>query len=177
MSEPERDFAALEAKIAELPREVEPRRDLWRGIEARITQTPLRRTRWGELAVAAGVAAFVSGVMFYGLDRIGPKEPLDAQLAYRQLDATYQPLRQAALVRYRGQAETLDPALRETVEKNLAIIDGALHEIRMTLADRPNDPALRQMLQWTYVQELAVIDAVTQEPPPDASTTHYRGEI
>jgi hypothetical protein len=173
MSESERDFAALEAKLAELPREVEPRHDLWRGIEARITQARLPRTRWAELAVAAGVAAFVSGVMFYGLDRVDRKDRPD----YRQLDATYQPLRQAALVRYRGQAETLDPALRETVEKNLAIIDGALHEIRMTLADRPNDPALRQMLQWTYVQELAVIDAVTQEPAPGASITNYRGAL
>jgi hypothetical protein len=176
MSDSQSESAALAAKIAELPRGIEPQRDLWHGIEARIAP-PARRPRWVELAVAAGVAAFVSGAMFFWLDRGGLRDRPDMQLAYQQLDATYQPLRKAAFERYRGQAEMLDPALRQTVDKNLAIIDGALNEIRMTLADRPNDPALRQMLQWTYVQELAVIDAVTPQPAAGATTTHYRGEL
>jgi len=164
------------AKIADLPREIQPQRDLWHGIEARIA--PLaRRSRWTEFAVAAGVAAFVSVAMFFWLERGGLHDQSDMQLAYRQLEATYRPLRAVALARYRGQAELLDPALRKTVDENLAIIDEALNEIRMTLADRPNDPALRQLLQWTYVQELAVIDAVTPQRTDGVVTAHYRGEL
>lgn len=176
MNTSDRETAALAALVAELPRDIEPQRDLWRGIEARMFPSA-RRSRWPELAVAAGVAAIVSGAMFYWLARGGAYDPADSQWAYRQLDAAYQPLRQAALERYRGQAESLDPALRKSVETNLLIIDRALTEIRTSLADRPNDPALRQMLQWTYVQELAVIDAVTPQPAPGAITTKYRGTL
>ena len=44
--------------------------------------------------------------------------------------------------------------------KNLAIIDQALSEIRLALKDRPNDPALNQLLQRTYEQEIGVLNAV-----------------
>ena len=56
----------------------------------------------------------------------------------------------------------MDPALRHTVEVNLAIIDRALTEIRTALKNRPSDAALGAMLKRTYEQELAIIDAVAK---------------
>ena len=166
MNEPDR----LVDKIAELPRAIEPQRDLWAGVEARL-EAP-RRSRWAELAVAACVAALVSGALFFTVGRGGFGGSADVSI-YGQLDAAYLPLRQTALQRYRSQAELLDPELRRSVEENLVIIDRALVQIRATLADHPNDPALRELLLWTHDQELAVIDAVTSQP----ANADYRGAL
>ncbi len=97
--------------------------------------------------------------------------------AYEQLDSAYRPLRQASLERYRGGADRLDPQLRAIVESNLAVIDGALTEIRVALASRPGDAALRQMLQRTYEQELALIDAVTPPQMDLQDQIRYRGTL
>jgi hypothetical protein len=159
---------ALAARIDALTRSIPPPHDLWRAIDARIA--PQQRSRWTELSMAAGIAAMLTALLFHALGS-GQSEP---QWAAQQLEGAYQPLRVAAMQRYRSQADLLDPALRQTVEENLLIIDRALDEIRVALAVRPNDPALRQMLQWTYDQELAVIEAVA---PNTTAIPHYRGVL
>jgi hypothetical protein len=152
----------------ELTRAIEPERDLWPGIEARIAERPSRaravprRSRAWDRALAAGIGALTVGALFFGLAQ-HERSVASPEWAYEQLDSAYRPLRQASLERYRGGADRLDPQLRAIVESNLAVIDGALTEIRVALASRPGDAALRQMLQRTYEQELALIDAVT--PP------------
>jgi hypothetical protein len=74
-------------------------------------------------------------------------------------------------------ADRLDPQLRKTVEANLAIIDRALAEIRTALASRPSDAALGQMLQRTYDQELAIVDAVTPRQAIAPDQSRYRGAL
>ncbi len=91
------------------------------------------------------------------------------------VDSAYSPLREASLARYRAGADQLDPQLRKSIEANLAVIDRALAEIRAALAGRPADAALRQMLQQTYEQQLAIIDAVTpRQMAPAGSNTLSR---
>lgn len=154
---------ALKAELEQLPKAVEPERDLWHGIEQRIAHKPRHaRSRVFELAVAAGVAAVVSSAIFLGFGDQGTAPQTAVPVfAYEQLDAAYQPLRKASLARYSAQAESLDPAVRDIVAKNLTIIDQALAEIRTALKERPNDPALNQLLQRTYEQEMAILAAVT----------------
>jgi len=163
----------LDASIARLPRSIEPSRDLWPYVDARI-ETPAPRAPLWQLALAAGIAALFVGALFFGWPSAAPA---DGTIAYRQqLDAAYSPLRQASLTRYRAQADRLDPALRRTVETNLAVIDRALAEIRVALERDPDDAELGQILKRTYEQELAIVDAVT---PPNASVDRqqYRGAL
>jgi hypothetical protein len=164
---------SLDALTARLPRSIEPGRDLWPYVDARIAARTSRAPVW-QLALAAGIAALFVSALLVGLPRGASP---DRTIAYRQqLDAAYAPLRQASLTRYRARADRLDPALRRTVEANLAIIDRALTEIRIALEHNPDDAELGQILQRTYEQELAIVDAVT---PPGASidSQPYRGAL
>ncbi|MBI2380993.1 MAG: hypothetical protein HYV16_09590 [Gammaproteobacteria bacterium] len=152
----------LKQAVAELPADIQPERDLWHGIESRLAKPKASHSRWWEMAVAAGVAAMVSsGVLWFG-QRTGSETamPVTALAAYQQVDAAYAPVRKVALERFQAQTQGMDPAVRETVVKNLAIIDQALSEIRLALKDRPNDPVLNQLLQRTYEQEIDVLNAV-----------------
>jgi hypothetical protein len=176
MSNRDQTGAHLEALTEDLPRSIEPSRDLWAGIEARIA-TPQRRSRVWDLALAAGIAMLTVGAWLLG-SLHGETNPAVAPLwAYQQLDTAYQPLRKASLERYRTSADRLDPELRKTVEANLEIIDRALNEIRVALANRPSDAALGQMLQRTYEQELAIVDAVTPPQSNAPDPTRYRGAL
>jgi len=161
----------LDALTARLPRSIEPTRDLWPYVDAGIAPRAPRAPVW-QLALAAGVAALFVGALFLGMPRAAQS---DRTVAYRQqLDAAYSPLRQASLTRYRARADRLEPALRRTVETNLAIIDRALAEIRVALEREPDDAELGQILKRTYEQELAIIEAVT---PPSVDPQTYRGAL
>ena len=174
MNERDDPIPKLDALIGHLPRAIDPPRDLWPALNARIALRP--RSRPWELAVAAGLAAVTVSAMFVGFSHDAQPRVPGPQWAYDQLDTAYRPLRQASLERYRSGADRLDPQLRKTVDTNLAIIEGALAEIRSALAKRPSDAALGQMLQRTYEQELAIVDAVTpQTVAPDQS--RYRGAL
>jgi hypothetical protein len=176
MNEHDESPSRLDTLAGKLPRSIEPARDLWAGIEARIA-TPRRRSRAADLALAAGIAALTVGAWFLGSLRDEAKPAGAPLLAYQQLDTAYQPLRRASLERYRASADRLDPQLRKIVEANLAIIDRALNEIRVALASRPNDAALGQMLRKTYEQELAIVDAVTLPQSNAPDQTRYRGAL
>lgn len=55
----DREFAELREAVQRLPRGIEPPRDLWPGIEARIRRRPI--VRWAWLAAAAALAAVLLG--------------------------------------------------------------------------------------------------------------------
>lgn len=167
---------SLDAMTDRLPRAIEPSRDLWAGIEARMAM-PKQRTRMRVFARAAAIAAVTAGAFFALLFTSEAKRTAAPRWAYQQLDTAYQPLRRASLERYRTRADRLDPQLRKTVEANLAIIDRALDEIRIALASRPSDAELGRMLQRTYEQELAIIDAVTPPQSNVPEQTRYRGAL
>jgi hypothetical protein len=166
----------LDEITGELPRAIEPERDLWLGIEARIAAPRLRSRTW-DLALAAGIGALTVGALFIGVAYKQTQQVAAPEWAYQQLDTAYQPLRRASLERYRTRADRLDPQLRAVVESNLAIIDRALAEIRIALASRPSDAALGAMLQRTYEQELALIDAVTPPQMDAPDQMRYRGTL
>jgi hypothetical protein len=174
----ERDDAnpKLDALIGALPRAIEPPRNLWPAVNARIALQDRQSGPW-ELAAAAVFAAVTVAAMFVGFSHDAQPRVPAPLWAYEQLDSAYKPLRQASLERYRAGAGRLDPELRKTVEANLAIIERALAEIRTALASRPSDAALGQMLQRTYDQELAIVDAVTPRQMSAPDQSHYRGAL
>lgn len=58
---------------------------------------------------------------------------------------------------YRENRDQLDPETARTVERNLAVIDGAIEEIRSALAEDPSDPFLHSHLARTQQRKLDVL--------------------
>ena len=168
----------LVAKAAELPKEIEPARDLWPGIEARLGEPrneESRGFRW-PMALAAGfVVASVSALLTWSLVRspdpvtpttvagttvpvaeivpvnYGPNSGLTAQ----ELKA-----RDELVVRFRETFATLRPETRDAIVKNLAIMQTAADEIDAALAKDPASRMLKGMLVGTYKQELQLYSTV-----------------
>ena len=169
----------LLAKAGELAKEIEPARDLWPGIEARLGEAPRtadsRGFRW-PMALAAGfVVASVSALLTWSLMRspdpvtpttvagttapmaeivpvnYGPNSGLTAQ----ELKA-----RDELVVRFREKFATLRPETRDAIVKNLAIMQTAADEIDAALAKDPASRMLKGMLVGTYKQELQLYSTV-----------------
>jgi len=169
----------LLAKAAELPKEVEPQRDLWPGIAARLGEAPRRAeprgSRW-PMALAAGVlVASVSALLTWSLVR-APDPATQPQVVVTDYQAadivpvSYGPnsgltaqelvARDELVVRFREKFTTLRPETRDAIVKNLAIMQAAADEIDAALAKDPASGMLKGMLVGTYKQELQLYSTV-----------------
>jgi hypothetical protein len=173
----------LLAQAAELPKQIEPARDLWPGIAARLGEapraTPGRRLGW-PLALAAGAAvAAVSALLTWGIVRErGPagggvvaqsQAPPDAvpteivPVSYGPnsgLSATELAARDQLVAHFREAFATLKPETRAAIVKNLSIMQTAANEIDAALAKDPASRMLKGMLVGTYKQELQLYSTV-----------------
>jgi hypothetical protein len=169
----------LLAKAAELPKEVEPPRDLWPGIAARLGEAPRRAeprgSRW-PMALAAGVlVASVSALLTWSLVRAPDPatQPQPVATNYQAADivpVSYGPnsgltaqelvARDELVVRFREKFTTLRPETRDAIVKNLAIMQAAADQIDAALAKDPASGMLKGMLVGTYKQELQLYSTV-----------------
>ena len=169
----------LLAKAAELPKEVEPQRDLWPGIAARLGEAPRRAeprgSRW-PMALAAGVlVASVSALLTWSVVRAPdpatqPQAVATDYLAADIVPVSYGPnsgltaqelvARDELVVRFREKFTTLRPETRDAIVKNLAIMQAAADEIDAALAKDPASGMLKGMLVGTYKQELQLYSTV-----------------
>jgi len=151
----------LREELDRLPRAIEPPRDLWPDIEARIracakdapaTVTPIRAV-WREwsrqiLAAAAVVIVFLTG---WGVATLrAPHGDRPADVAAPPPAGTGE-----ALTDYeRAEAELLatlessgiDAETAALIRTNVAAMDAAVGDIRTALAEAPNDPHLQKQL-------------------------------
>ena len=169
----------LLAKAAALPKDVEPSRDLWPGIAARLGEAPraakARGLRW-PMALAAGfLVASVSALLAWNLAR-GPDPVSPTPVVatdYQPADVvpvSYGPnsgltsqelmARDELVERFREKFTTLRPETRDAIVKNLAIMQAAADEIDAALAKDPASGMLKGMLVGTYKQELQLYSAV-----------------
>jgi hypothetical protein len=169
----------LLAKAAELPKDVEPSRDLWPGIAARLGEVPreaaARSFRW-PMALAAGfLVASVSALLTWSLMRtpepaVVAKTPTVQSPAADIVPVSYGPnsgltaqelmARDELVVRFREKFTTLRPETRDAIVKNLAIMQAAADEIDAALAKDPASGMLKGMLVGTYKQELQLYSTV-----------------
>jgi hypothetical protein len=169
----------LLAKAAELPKDIEPQRDLWPAIAARLAaprEARLARSVDWPTALAAGFAvAAVSALLTWGLMRepdtavkpavvAGTSVPTDivpvnygpnSGLTAQELAA-----RDELVARFRERFTTLRPETRDAIVKNLAIMQAAADEIDAALAKDPASGMLKGMLVGTYKQELQLYSTV-----------------
>jgi hypothetical protein len=169
----------LLAKAAELPKDVEPSRDLWPGIAARLGEAPRemkgKELRW-PMALAAGfLVASVSALLTWSLMRapepvVVAKTPAEQAPVAEIVPVSYGPnsgltaqelmARDELVVRFREKFTTLRPETRDAIVKNLAIMQAAADEIDAALAKDPASGMLKGMLVGTYKQELQLYSTV-----------------
>lgn len=180
----------LDQAIATLPREVEPRRDLWADIRSQIEaqpapakSAPISRMRWYQLAAAVLLVIGSSFTTFVLMREQPVKAPtmaseevvkpaltaMPASFAGQGLGQGYAQARASLDEQFAVRLAALPPAAREKVERNLGDIRKAAHEIADTLAQHPNDPLLQDLLLSTYQSELRLLADVAQMSPAPAT--------
>lgn len=154
---------SIVADARALPRSVLPERELWHGIEPRLTQgtiglepaiamRPLRA--WFRLAAAIGLILFGAGLATLWQRSAAPS-PFAAE------QARYTAASTALAERLAADPGQLTPSTRAVVERNLAIIDLAIREAETALAADPGNTPLEQMLVARYEQRLALLRRAT----------------
>lgn len=144
----------LQQRMAELPAELEPSRDLWPGIERAIRQQQwqqqkqTRSTLWPGLALAASVCV-VSVIGWFSWQQVSVAEP--------NWIAQVEQQKQALLVAYQDV-----PAVTDNWQAQLTELEHAAQSVRDALAKDPNNTVLLAMLQRIYQQQLDLINQVHQ---------------
>lgn len=144
---------------AALPREIQPTRDLWPGIAARIAP----RRRFMRLASLAAAVALISAgaivaAILWGHPTLGPRLATRApqEPAAVVMPQTERAVAIAASVR---ESTRLDPKTQAVLLRNLAIIENSLDDIQQALRQDPGNPGLQQLLYQMYRSEAALLDA------------------
>ena len=171
---------ALLQRATALPREIDPSADLWPGIRDRIQSgrgsalprgLPPRAYLW--LAAAAVLLVVASSALTTFILRGGdqpvatgheePRTPDTLSAAeFRTVSAEYDRMDRDLAAQFASQRDRLLPETVEKVERNLAIIDQAIGEIRQALAEDPTNRALQQLLKASYGQKAALLRQVSQ---------------
>jgi anti-sigma factor RsiW len=181
------ELAALRGLLADaasLPASIEPGRDLWPEIDARLDAEgePAGvggRTLWSmryQLAAAAVLLVVVSSAVTSVLsNRNGPRyeaRPPGLAVESRQgmaLVAEWQAVEADYVLAARELVEALEaakPMLSEEavqlIESNLRIIDEAIRESRAALALDPTNGELMEMLSATYLKKVEMLQHVNR---------------
>jgi hypothetical protein len=171
------------SSLRELPQALEPSRDLWPQIEARIREESMRaraapsaparvaRLRW--LAAAAVVASVAVGVwigrsFLPGARAPGAEGALSATAqtapgAASALDAAYvsdrryQRQRTALLQSLQAQLAAMPPPARDKVVASFTAIGKAKEDLEQALGKDPSNALLQELLINTYQDEMRVL--------------------
>lgn len=169
----EHDFdAQLQQKIQQLPESIQPKRDLWPGIEASLVERELAQREqaaantaalndnkaandagfWKPLAMAAAVAciSLMGWLGYHNSPSTSPELPL-----VQVLSQQHEQQKQALLVSFSGRNASTD-----NWQEQLQELDAAAAAIKQALQQDPDNLALLKMLQQTYQQQIQLIEKV-----------------
>jgi hypothetical protein len=177
MTDPTRQ--SLNERLAKLPRDITPPRNLWPGIARSIERSGVRsprRSRPMALAAAAAVAAAcVASALTWAVLHGRPNQPpvqLAAQApSYADLTtARYVAARDSQEHIFQQRLALLDPATRKQIEASLATIRKAHEDIRKALVAAPASPVLEELWESTWHDEFDLYDRVVQVTQPMTRT-------
>ncbi len=158
-----------------MPTELQPGRDLWPEIAARI-QMPAQASgaalHWWQSPVFVAASLMVAAsALTYALTRPDtqglPASAGQAMPAY-DLEAGFLAQRGRLESQLEGHIASLSPEMQELVRTNLAAIRSSMREISMALSNDPANPDLQDLMLSTYEQELQVMTELTKIPANDA---------
>ena len=170
------------SSLRDLPRSIEPPRDLWAGIEAQIAaerkaDLPPKRNsvtplRW--IAAAAVIFALAVGMWIGRSVLPTPSAPPVAhthpvsptvnganavQAAYI-IDPKFREQRATLLKSLEAKIATLPPESREKVTASLTAIHNSMHVLEDELGKDPTNALLQELLLNTYQDEMRVLTTV-----------------
>lgn len=177
---------SLRREAAELPREIQPRRDLWGEIRRRMAPAPLasveggahespgsptwwprlQPSQWAALAAAAVFLVVTSSAITAWLvgapTPAGGEEPaaLAAGVSMNEdlpLEARYGLEIDELLWALYENREALDPDTVSTLETNLRVINRAIRDAREALVEDPANAGLNRLLDNSYRRKLELL--------------------
>jgi hypothetical protein len=146
----------LRWRLRQLPRDIEPGRDLWPGIAASLQRPPARRSRrWlGGLALAASLTLAVG--LGWRLTP-SPSAPVSSMAVSEKTVSPLQREASAMTREYRAALrEYAGAPLPKALSPSLQVLDDSAAQIRAALVAQPGSPALLQQLRKTYFRRLAL---------------------
>ena len=158
--EQERRLRLILAQAHALPRELTPPRNLWPGVAERIGQS--RRMLWQSPLGLAMAAALLAAVAALALRQTGPgpSNPLVTPVtavsvsvernSIAAAERDYEKASADLLAALEGRRASFSPETIASVERNLAVIDQALSEVRAALGRDPGNPELTRRLVSTH---------------------------
>jgi len=175
-----RSLIGLRDGVEDLPRSIEPPRDLWPEIEAKIAAAKVARGRFGRRALMAAAAAVVlvtSVVTAYLVGRqqavstvaVAPAPPRAASEVLASSFAEigvhdYEATRRQLMNVLDGRRNELSPATMEVVSANLRLIDEAMSEIADALGKDPGNELLTRRLVAIYRQQVNLLERAAVLP-------------
>jgi len=147
-------FVALRSR--ELPREITPPVDLWAGIAPRLAPRPRRLSLpIGWLAAAAVLLVAATSALTIALVR---RPVAEAPSGFASTEARYAASALELATVYRQSRDSLAPATRVVLERNLAVIERALGEAREALRADPANRAIEDMVVAAYRRKIAFLE-------------------
>ncbi|MEM7586807.1 MAG: hypothetical protein AAF560_25685 [Acidobacteriota bacterium] len=169
----------LNEEVAKLPRSLELPRDLWPEIAPRLVERsgPESRFPWWSVrqAIAALLFMTLGGLLTYltflpQLNTTGrgvaeaPGVELSAELAsierradFALAEADYLRAKEALWSAVYSSRDEVSPVTREVVERNLAVIDQAIRELRAALHADPGNHQLENLLLAQHRTEIDLL--------------------
>lgn len=179
-AEARRSLVDLRKRVENLPRSVEPPRDLWPEIEAQIAVKKVARGAFGRRALMAAAAAVVLVTSVVTAFLVGRQQaasivvvaPVPREATSDVLVASfaeigvhdYEATRHQLLDVLDGRRDELSPATMEVVLSNLRLIDQAMGEIAAALGEDPGNEVLMRRLVATYRQQVNLLEKAALLP-------------
>jgi len=157
------ELRALVAGAAALPNRIEPGRDLWATIDARIVQRAtynVQRAFWRGALAAAAVLVIALGV--YRLLQPSTTHDRPAGQGWAAVQADFDRASDELELTLATERERLRPETVALLERNLAVIDAAIAESRAALARDPANGELRRFFAAASRQKVELLRWVTR---------------
>ncbi len=156
----------LLAAVRQLPREVEPERDLWPALEARLQ--PRRPKKLYALTAAAALLFAIAGAALLAEPTPAPTVQVLAPAAEQEPDwqAEMDEATTALAARLDQRRDELDPETLALVEQNLALIDAAIAETAKALETHPDDQRLAVVLRDVLARQVQLLETAARLPAP-----------
>lgn len=146
----------LTTQVDNLPKELNPKRDLWLGIERAIHNKPQLDdsiTKLNKTFPIAWAASVIAAVLLTW-NVLAPQSVESPSVLVMQMQDNFERQKQAMLVSY-GQPKLAD--LPESLQQQLAELVSARQSINNALKEDPANSDLLNILRWTQEQELELL--------------------
>jgi hypothetical protein len=158
------DETFLQSHIGDLPRSIEPARDLWPPIEARLTprvRVRPRRTLY-QLAAAIALITLSSAVTWFLVHRTAA--PVVVAVAPVDRSELARLARAGDVMEDGLESSTLAPETRAILVRNLVVIDSAIAECQRALDADPGSPVLAGLLRAAHRQRVEFLQQAARLP-------------